>query len=452
MDLLSFAAGFIIAALAAWLIQSFRLKSERSTLLAQNRLLETAGAETKAAVAKLQTEVVRLTGDLAGTRAKLANAELQIQNKATEMEQTQARLRLEFENIANRLLEEKASRFTAQNQTNLDQLLNPLKTQIGEFKQKIEQVYTSETADRAALREQIQSLKSLNTQITEEARNLTLALKGDSKAQGNWGELILEKILENSGLTKDLEFTVQAGLKSEDGGLLRPDVIIHLPDNKHLVVDSKVSLTAYERFCSEADPEAQQIALTHHVRSIRAHVDELARKKYQDLYQISAPDLVFMFVPIEPAFSRALQTDPALFNEAFEKRVVLVTPSTLLATLRTIAHIWKQEKQTRNALEIARKSGALYDKFVGLYDDLLKLGGKLKDASDAYHDTLNKLKTGAGNLVKRVEDIKKLGAKAEKTLPAALVQEAEEGNANDGNLDDQAGPDRLVPGAPRVGL
>jgi len=426
MEMLYFVIGALVAGLIVWVVQALRFKAERAALVARTSLLESNLNTCQAENAQARGQILQLTSGLATANANLANADLRIQNNAREMEEVQTRLKTEFENLANRILEEKSTRFTAQNQTNLDQVLAPLKTQINEFKQRIEQVYSHETADRAALRTQIESLRLLNTRVTEEARNLTMALKGDSKTQGNWGELILERVLESSGLTRGLEFTVQTNLKSEEGSNLRPDVIIHLPENKHLIIDSKVSLTAYERCFSAADPQAQEAALQEHVQSVRKHVEELANKKYQDLYQISAPDFVFMFMPVEPAFSRALQADSALFNDAFQKKVILVTPSTLLATLRTVAHIWKQEKQTRHALEIAKKSGALYDKFVGLYEDLSLLGDKLKAALDCHRDALNKLKEGPGNLIKRVEDIKKLGAKAGKSLPTHLVREAEE--------------------------
>ena len=317
---------------------------------------------------------------------------------------------------------------TDQNKSNIDQLLSPLKTQIDGFKSRIEQVYTTETADRSALRTQIESLTKLNLQMTEEAKNLTLALKGDSKSQGDWGEMILEKVLETSGLVKDVEFTIQESFKSEEGSDLRPDVIINLPEHRHFVIDSKVSLTAYERYCNAAEEKDRSTSLKEHIQSIRSHVDELAEKKYHDLYQITVPDFVFMFVPIEPALLIAVREDQTLFNYAFKKNVVLLTPSTLLATLKTVEYMWKQEKQTRNAKEIARRSGALYDKFMGLYDDLLDIGKKLDLTTGVYHSALNKLKTGKGNLIKSLDDIKKLGAKTSKELPSGIVQEADEAN------------------------
>jgi DNA recombination protein RmuC len=426
MEILYTTIGLTAGGVIAWLIQSLRSRGELRVLTELNTALDRNLGETKSQLALMQNQVLELTSTLATAKADLVNAQNRMHEYSRDLDQMQTRLKTEFQNLANQILEEKTAKFTAQNQVNLEQLLSPLKLQIGEFKQKVEDVYTIETADRAVLRNEIESLRKLNAVVTEEAQNLTLALKGDSKAQGNWGELILEKVLENSGLNAGEEFTVQTTLKSDSGFNLRPDVVIHLPESKHFVVDSKVSLTAYERYCSATDPSEQEAALKEHVGSIRSHVEELARKKYQDLYQINAPDFVFMFVPIEPAFSRALQGDHALFNDAFEKRVILVTPSTLLATLRTVAQIWKQEKQTRNALEIAKKSGALYDKFVGLYEDLTEIGSKLNATTEVYHSALNKLKHGRGNLIKSVEDIKKLVARAGKDLPAVLVQEAGE--------------------------
>jgi DNA recombination protein RmuC len=432
MEILYCAIAFVAGGGIAWLLLSARSRADLRVLTERNTLLESSLTEARDQETQARGEVLALTAKLATAQADLENAEKRMREYSRDFEQMQTRLKTEFENLANRILEEKTSKFTAQNQTNLEQLLSPLKLQIGEFKSKVEQVYTSETADRAALRAQIESLTKLNASITEEARNLTFALKGDAKTQGNWGEMILTKVLENSGLTPGNEFTVQTNLKTDEGANVRPDVIIHLPEDKHFVVDSKVSLTAYERYCSATEPDEQEAALKEHVRSVRDHVGELERTKYQDLYQITAPDFVFMFIPVEPALSAALRADHTLFNYAFEKRVVLVTPSTLLATLRTVAQIWKQEKQTRNALEIARRSGALYDKFVGFYEDLKEIGAKLNATRDSYDAALNKLKDGRGNLIKSVEDIKKLGAKAAKELPPVVVQEAGESDAGTG--------------------
>jgi DNA recombination protein RmuC len=383
--------------------------------LERNESIDRNLKEAKSQLGAAQDKALALTSSLAAAQADLANAK--------EME---TRLTKEFENLAHKTLEVAASKLTDQNKLNIDQLLSPLKTQIDGFKSRIEQVYTTETADRSALRTQIESLTKLNLQMTEEAKNLTLALKGDSKSQGDWGEMILEKVLETSGLIKDVEFTIQASFKSDEGSDLRPDVIINLPERRHFVIDSKVSLTAYERYCNMTDEKNRNAALKEHIQSIRAHVDELAEKKYHDFYQITVPDFVFMFVPVEPALLIAVREDQTLFNYAFKKNVVLLTPSTLLATLKTVEYMWKQEKQTRNAKEIARRSGALYDKFMGLYKDLLDIGKKLDSTTSVYHSALDKLKTGKGNLIKSLDDIKKLGAKTSKELPPGVVEEADE--------------------------
>jgi len=417
MDILYFIIAFILGGVIAWFIQSVRLHTENRVLLERNESIDRNLKEAKSQLGAAQDKTLELTSSLAATQADFANAK--------EME---ARLTKEFENLAHKTLEVTASKLTDQNKSNIDQLLSPLKTQIDGFKSRIEQVYTTETADRSALRTQIESLTKLNLQMTEEAKNLTLALKGDSKSQGDWGEMILEKVLETSGLVKDVEFTIQESFKSEEGSDLRPDVIINLPEHRHFVIDSKVSLTAYERYCNAAEEKDRSTSLKEHIQSIRSHVDELAEKKYHDLYQITVPDFVFMFVPIEPALLIAVREDQTLFNYAFKKNVVLLTPSTLLATLKTVEYMWKQEKQTRNAKEIARRSGALYDKFMGLYDDLLDIGKKLDLTTGVYHSALNKLKTGKGNLIKSLDDIKKLGAKTSKELPSGIVQEADEAN------------------------
>jgi DNA recombination protein RmuC len=425
MESLWLAIGFVIGGIVIGGTVAWTARVTRKSLVERCAQAQSDLSASRSAFALLQKELLQMTAALATAEANLNNASLRTQ----EHEEMHGRLKLEFENLANRILDEKSARFTSQNQTNLNQLLSPLATQITEFKSRVEQVYTAETAERATLRTQIENLSTLNQQMTEDARNLTLALKGDSKAQGNWGELILEKVLEGSGLTQGVEYTTQTNLKNEHGANLRPDVIIRLPEGKHFVVDSKVSLSAYERYCSATGSDVQQLALREHARSVRSHFQSLAGKKYQDLYQISAPDFVFMFIPIEPAFGRALESEPALFNDAFEQGVILVTPSTLLATLRTVAQIWKQEKQTRNSLEIARKSGALYDKFVGLYEDLEKVHSKLEETSRNYRDALDKIKDGRGNLIKRVQDIKKLGARTEKEFSPEVVRASEESDA-----------------------
>ena len=424
MQFLYYSVAFLAGAALTWALLKLRVQAQQAVLIERCAAAERTQSETKQTLEAARLQILDLNTRLAKADADLQNANTRMQEYARDFEAMQNRLKTEFENLANRILEEKSSKFTAQNKTNLEQLLGPLKTQIGEFKTRVEHVYNTETADRSALRQQIDSLKDLNQKINEEAKNLTLALKGDSKAQGNWGELILEKVLESSGLKKGTEYVVQNSLKTDEGKTVRPDVIINLPENKHFVIDSKVSLTAYEQYCSSENSEDQKLLLKEHIKSVRKHVDELADKKYHDLYQINAPDFVFMFVPVEPAFSLALRSDGSLFTDAFERKVILVTPTTLLATLRTVDQIWKQELQTRNALEIARKSGDLYDKFVMFYTSLEKVNSKLNETQTAFKDVFDDVKTGRGNLIKRVEDIKKLGIKASKELPPNVMQQA----------------------------
>lgn len=335
----------------------------------------------------------------------------------------------EFENLANKILEEKTNKFTIKNKENIEQILNPLQERLLLFEKKIEETHKESIDRHAALRQQILSLKELNEQMSKEAVNLTKALKGDSKTQGNWGELILERVLEKSGLEKGREYEMEKSFNvsgDENRIRLRPDVIIHLPDNKKMIVDSKVSLTAYERYVNSEDEKEKEQALKEHINSINRHVEQLSAKKYEDLYEIESPDFVLLFIPVEPAFALAINTDNELYNKAFSKNIVIVTPSTLLATLRTIDSMWNNEKQQRNAIEIAKQAGDLYDKFSNLVDDLIKVGKKIDDAKKDYGNAMNKLVDGKGNLISRVERIKKLGIKAKKSLPQQLVERADD--------------------------
>jgi len=342
-----------------------------------------------------------------------------------EVEQLQEKFTKEFENLANKILEEKTSKFTEQNKENLVNLLNPLQEKIQLFEKKVEDTHKESIDYHAALRQQIVGLTAMNEQMSKETLNLTKALKGDSKMQGNWGELILERVLEKSGLEKDREYFVQASFVAEEGNRVFPDVVINLPDGKKMIVDSKVTLTAYERFINEEDDQQKAQHLKEHVISINRHVEQLSNKNYQDLYEIESPDFVLLFIPIESAFAIALNEDTNLYNKAFEKNIVIVTPSTLLATLRTIDSMWTNQKQQENALEIARQAGALYDKFHGLWTDLITVGKKLDDAKSGYSDAMNKLVDGSGNLINRVENLKKMGAKAKKSLPENIISRAE---------------------------
>ena len=345
-----------------------------------------------------------------------------------EVENLQEKFTKEFKVLANEILETNSSKITKQNKENLESILNPLQEKIKTFEEKVEKT-NKESIDRnAALRQQIIGLKELNEQMSKDAINLTKALKGDSKAQGNWGELVLERVLEKSGLEKGREYELEKSFSvdQEERQRLRPDVIIHLPDNKKMIVDSKVSLTAYEQYINATDEIEQQQFLKEHINSLNRHVNQLSDKKYEDLYQIDSPDFVLLFVPIEPAFAIAINEDEQLYTKAFDKNIVIVTPSTLLATLRTIDTMWRNEKQQRNAIEIARQAGALYDKFEGLVTDLTKVGKKMDEAKNEYKGAMNKLVEGRGNLVTSVEKIKKLGAKAKKSLPENIIERAQE--------------------------
>jgi DNA recombination protein RmuC len=343
-----------------------------------------------------------------------------------EVEKLQEKFTKEFENLANKILDEKSNKFTEQNKENMKSILSPLQDKIQLFEKKVEDTHKESIDYHAALRQQILGLREMNIQMSKETVNLTKALKGDSKMQGNWGELVLERVLEKSGLEKGREYEVQQSHTTEEGNRVFPDVVINLPDGKKMVVDSKVSLTAYEKYINEDDDEtAKTRYLKEHVNSIKLHVEQLGNKNYQDLYQIESPDFVLLFIPMEPAFAIALNEDTSLYNKAFEKNIVIVTPSTLLATLRTIDSMWANQKQQENAFEIARQAGALYDKFEGFVADLIKIGKKIDESKVEYQGAMNKLVDGKGNLITSVEKLKKMGAKAKKSLPDSILKRAE---------------------------
>ena len=309
---------------------------------------------------------------------------------------------------------------------NIGELLSPLKEKITDFEKKVDQSNKENLENNSALREQLRNLKELNQRITKEAENLTKALKGESKTQGSWGEFILESILEKSGLVKGREYEVQESFTNDNGKRYQPDVIVKLPDNKNIIVDSKVVLVAYERYVNEEDETEKASFLKMHIQSVRKHIKDLSDKNYQHLYGVEGLDFVLMFIPIEPAFSLAVQHDAELFSDAYDKNIVIVSPSTLIATLRTISNIWKNEYQNRNALEIARQGGALYDKFAAFSEDLLKVGKSLNTTQEAYKDAMNKLVDGKGNLVTRAETIRKLGAKTSKVIEPKLIERSED--------------------------
>lgn len=363
--------------------------------------------------------------ELTARNVEFQNLEKRIEEKTEELTMLQEKFTKDFELVANKILEEKSSKFTLQNQENLDKILRPFQEKIQNFERKVEATQKDTIERNSALREQIKNLTALNEQMSKEANNLTKALKGDSKTQGNWGELVLERVLEKSGLEKDREYFVQQSFTTEEGSRVLPDIVIHLPDNKRMIIDSKVSLSAYERYVNEEDDLLKDQFLKEHIASLRRHVVQLSDKNYQDLYQVESPDFVLLFIPIEPAFAIAINFDNQLYNQAFEKNIVIVTPSTLLATLRTIDSMWNNEKQQQNALEIAIQAGRLYDQFVLLTEDLIKVGNQLRTVQGSYDTTMKKL-TGQGNLIKKVENLKKLGIKQKKHLNDKLIERASE--------------------------
>ena len=374
---------------------------------------------------QLQTEKEHQGNQLVRYQADLENLQRINTEQKEEVERLQEKFTKEFENLANKILEEKSEKFTKSNKENIENILVPLNKKIKEFEEKVEKSQKENISIHSALREQLLNLQSQNLKITQEAENLTKALKGDSKAQGNWGELVLERVLEKSGLEKDREYSVQQSFAREDGSRVMPDVIIHLPNGKKMIVDSKVSLTDYERYVN-AETEDKPKFLKDHINSLRRHVEQLSSKKYEDLYEMESPDFVLLFVPIEPAFAIAINEDNTLYNKAFEQNIVIVTPATLLATLRTIDTMWSNEKQQKNALEIARQAGGLYDKFVGLVSDLDAVGKSMKKSQDLYVGAMKKLAEGDGNLIRRVEKLKKMGAKAKKEIPESYLKRAQE--------------------------
>ena len=332
----------------------------------------------------------------------------------------------QFKNLANEILEEKSRRFAEQNQQNLNTLLKPLQEKLTDFRKQVDETYQSEARERFALKQEVEKLAGLNLRMTDETRALTNALKGESKTQGDWGELVLETILENSGLRKGEEYLVQDTQTISDGSRLQPDVVIRLPESKHLVIDSKVSITAYTRYMQSDDEDVKVSELNSHVLSIKQHIQGLSAKNYQDLYGVGSIDFVLMFIPIEPAFLAAMRHAPEIYQDALKKNIVIVCPSTLLATVRTVAHLWRQEQQNRNAQEIARQCASLYDKFVGFVEDLDKVGQRLEQAQSSYTDAVGKLKTGRGNLIRTAENVKKLGVKPNKSLPSKLTDVADD--------------------------
>lgn len=407
--------GLPLGLCAGLLVYALNLRSALSRAEQQNQADTEFAASLRAERDQALQNAIRLEAALDSER-KQGLGRIESLNEAKEA------LTSQFKNLANEILEDKSKRFTEQNVANLDALLKPLQTKLSEFKEQVNTSYGNEARERFALKSEIERLANLNLRMSDETRSLTQALKGDSKVQGNWGELVLESILESSGLRKGEEYLVQDSHTQTDGSRLQPDVVVKLPEGRSLVVDSKVSITAYSRYAEATDPTVSEQELAAHIQSLRQHIQGLSSKNYSSLYGIGSVDFVLMFVPIEPAFLLALKTAPNLYQEALAKNIVLVCPSTLMATLRTVAHLWRQDHQNRNALEIAKQCGTLYDKFVGFVDDLEKLGQRLDQAQTSYHDAFNKLKSGKGNLIRTAEKVRELGVKPSKNLSAPLIE------------------------------
>lgn len=445
MNLLEISLSFVFGCTLSYLFfrsrkgltQSLQDKTLRS-LEEENRELKALIEEHSFKANRLEKQLIQKEESLNGelklreqklrfVEEKLALAELQFQNQLKGQEEMIKKSSAHFENLANKIFEEKSTRFADQNMTNLNLLLSPLKEKLKDFEKKVEDAYSSERSERGVLRGEISKLIELNHVMSREAENLTKALKGENKTQGNWGELILENILERSGLRKNEEYIIQGtdmDLRGSDGGILKPDVVVRLPENKHLVVDAKMTLNAYEAYSSATTEEEKALQSKLFLDSLKRHIEGLSGKQYHLADNLISPDFVMLFMPLEPAFALAFQLHPEIFQEAWDKNIAIVSPTTLLTSLRTAATLWKQDRQQKNALSIAKRGGALYDKFVGFVKDLEELGAQLEETQRSYHTMMGKLHKGKGNLISQVETLKKLGAKAEKALPQNLVEEA----------------------------
>lgn len=443
MEIVYIFIGVILGFIIGWLVSKLTTKSSiNSTEIDNLKLqLETSNTELKVKEEKINNltlslnevkrdleaeveKVIKLSSENASKTSDYENLKEKLTEQKKEIENIQEKFSIQFKNLANEILEEKTQKFTEQNKVNLDQVLKPLGEKIKEFEKKVEDAYDKEAQQRFSLKEEVKRLAELNQQISKEATNLTNALKGESKTQGNWGEIILENILEKSGLVRDREYFVQASYTNEEGKRYQPDIVIHYPGDKSVIVDSKVSLTAYERYSSSDNAVEQEAALKEHLLSIKNHINGLSAKNYQDIYEIKTLDFVMMFMPVEPAYMVAIQHEPELWNYAYEKRVLLISPTNLIASLKMIVSLWRQEYQNQNALEIARQGGALYDKLVGFVEDLQGVKKKLEDAQKGLDSSLNKLYDGKGNVLTSAERIKALGAKTKKNLPPELLEKS----------------------------
>ena len=432
MEITLLIIGLVTGSIIGWLIgrgKGTTSQEVSTTLIVEQEKNKALQNQVEALNQKLESErnrIEELNKNLSTTEADYRNLEEKLEERKKELDELQSKFSKEFENLANKILDEKSKKFTDLNKNTLNDLLDPLKEKIKTFEKRVEETYDKELRDKISLKEEVKKLYELNNKISEEANNLTRALKGDNKKQGDWGEVILETILERSGLAKGREYRTQVVTKNSEGTTIKPDYLVMLPDNRHIIIDSKVSLVAYEGFVNSDDDEQKEYYLKAHLDSMKTHVKVLSDKNYFSALDFNTPDFVLMFVPIESSFSAALQADQELFNFAWEKRIVIVSPTTLLATLRTVASIWKMEKQSQNAFMIAEESGKLYDKFVGFFDDMKKVGLQLDSAKNSYTDAMRKLYEGKGNMISKAEKIRELGAKTTKTLDPKLVERAQD--------------------------
>ena len=432
MDITFLLLGLFIGAAFAWLVFRFKSESALKALQEKNIMFQQQIDELKHELRTKEDVLFTLNAQYNIKDTELKNLGARLVEQKLELTEIREKFNSEFRNLANEILEEKSKKFTEQNKTNLDLILKPLSERIKEFEKKVDETYDKEAQQRFSLKEEVKRLAELNQQISKEASSLTKALKGESKTQGNWGEVILESILEHTGLRKGLEYTIQESFNTEGSRRFQPDVIIHYPGNRSIVIDSKVSLTAYENYTVAENDEKREAALKAHIISIKNHISDLGSKNYQDIDEIKTLDFVILFMPVEPAYFLAIQMEPQLWTYAYEKRILLISPTNLVAVLKMIESLWKQEYQNRNVLEIAQQGGALYDDFVRLSENLIKLGKKIDEASEHYKDTMQKITYGRGNLVSRVEKLKTLGVKAKKSLPDSLLNRAMETDGEDG--------------------
>jgi DNA recombination protein RmuC len=423
MNYLELIIGIALGLSMTWLLMRILMASKIQISKEREKSLETQFQETKEALKSKEGQLIQLTGELSSFKNENKNLLEKLQVQKDDIRMLYEKMNVEFKNLANEILDEKSKKFTEQNKQNIDAILKPLSEKIKDFEKKVENAYVEETKQRFSLREEVKRLAELNLKVSEETKNLTRALKGESKTQGNWGEMILESILDKSGLVKDRQYFVQQNLKDEEGKNQRPDVVIEYPGERYVIIDSKVSLTAYERYFSVEDKMEQEKHLSDHIVSLKNHILSLSKKNYQELYDVKTLDFVMLFMPVEPAYLVAIEKDPELWNFAYEKRILLMSPTNLIAALKMISSLWRQEFQNRNSREIAKKSGELLDKFYSLLEDLVDIGNKLKSTQKSYDDSMNKLSTGKGNVIKRAKDIELLGARPLKAAPRQLTGE-----------------------------